>query len=247
MFKRYDFTRLGIIIAVLAALLATLSVLLHRFEAAGFQIALPMLAISAFSGLLAVFLSAIGLITAWQQQKSILPVFAGLLLGLIVAAPTLLTMLSGSGVPRIHDITTDIDNPPEFEAVLALRADTDNALDRKSPENLTQLQQEAYPTLKPLLLDRSKDVVFNQALQLAKSRGWEIAAASADGGIIEATATTPVMAFKDDVVIRIQSTEDKTRVDMRSVSRVGLSDLGANATRIQQFMDDLRKITAKNT
>lgn len=239
MFRRYNFPRLGIIIAVLAALLAMLAVVLHRFEAVGFQISLPMLAVSALSGLLAVVLSAIGLITAWQQQKSVLPVLAGLLLGLIVAAPTILTMLSGSGVPRIHDITTDIDNPPEFKAVLALRTHTDNTLDRKSPENLTQLQQEAYPALKPLLLDRSRDIVFTQALQLAKSHGWKIAAASADKGTIEATATTPIMAFKDDVVIRIQSVEDKTRVDMRSVSRVGLSDLGANAARIQQFMNEL--------
>jgi uncharacterized protein (DUF1499 family) len=101
------------------------------------------------------------------------------------------------------------------------------------------LQKAGYPDLGPLLLNRPFDQVFNQAVALVRQRGWTIASASASVGRIEAISTTPLMGFKDDVAIRIQAEGVHVRVDMRSASRVGKSDLGANAARIRAFMADL--------
>ncbi len=243
LFKRVNFSRCSIYLVFLAGLAALLSVALHRFELVGFQVALPGLIISVFFGLLAALSGIVGLLVAIRQRKSAMQALFGMLLGCTLAAPTILTFIAGSGLPRIHDISTDLENPPKFDAIRLQRDATDNDLDRRIPEDLAQLQQAAYPDLEPLLLERSKTVAFKQVQQLVKARGWHIVAVSADQGVVEATATTPIMAFKDDVVIRIQSKEKFTQVDMRSVSRVGVSDLGANSSRIKLFLHDLENFT----
>ncbi|MDC8444692.1 MAG: DUF1499 domain-containing protein [Nitrosomonas sp.] len=235
--------KISIRLALLAGLLAVSAVAAYRLEWIGFQIAVPGLAIAALSGLLAALSGVIALFGAMRQRKSAMPALTGMLLGLVVALPVLLSVLAGSGVPRIHDISTDLDHPPDFNVIRSLRAATDNPLDRKSPDNLDQLQREGYPELKSLMLNRSPEVVFEQALKLVESRGWHVVGVSTANGIIEATAITPIMAFKDDVIIRIQGTEQVTRVDMRSVSRVGISDLGVNAKRIGRFLADLKQPT----
>jgi uncharacterized protein (DUF1499 family) len=235
--------KLSIRLALFGGLAAVSAVGAYRLDWIGFQIAVPGLAMAALSGLLAALSGVIALFGAMRRRKSAMPALIGMLLGLVVAMPVLFSVLAGSDVPRIHDISTDLDHPPDFNVIKGLRAATDNPLDRKSPDNLGQLQQEGYPDLKPLMLNRSHEVVFDQALKLAESRGWHIAAASAASGIIEATAVTPIMAFKDDVVIRIQGTTGQTtRVDMRSVSRAGISDLGVNAKRIERFLADLDRL-----
>lgn len=227
--------------ALFAGLLAVSAVVAYRLEWIGFQIAVPGLAIATLSGLLAAVSGVIALFGMMRQRRSAMPALTSMLLGLVVAMPVLFSVLAGSGVPRIHDISTDLDHPPDFNVIKSLRAATDNPLDRKSPENLNQLQREGYPDLKSLMLNRSPEVVYEQALKLVESRGWHIAEASAAGGVIEATAITPIMAFKDDVIIRIQDTTQATRVDMRSVSRVGISDLGVNAKRIRHFLAELEQ------
>lgn len=235
--------KISIRLALLAGLLAVSAVAAYRLEWIGFQIAVPGLAIAALSGLLAALSGVIALFGAMRQRKSAMPALTGMLLGLVVALPVLLSVLAGSGVPRIHDISTDLDHPPDFNVIRSLRTATDNPLDRKSPDNLDQLQREGYPELKSLMLNRSPEVVFEQALKLVESRGWHVVGVSTANGIIEATAITPIMAFKDDVIIRIQGTEQVTRVDMRSASRVGISDLGVNAKRIGRFLADLKQPT----
>jgi len=235
---QYD--KISIRVAMGAGLFAALSVVLYRTELVDFRFAVSGLAIAALSGTLAALLGVIALFRAMLQRKSALLALIGSLLAFIVVMPVLFSVLGSYSLPHIHDITTDLDNPPVFLVIANLRTETDNPLDRQFPD-LAQLQREGYPDLKPLQLDRSPESVFEQVLQLVESRGWEIvaAAASAEKSIIEATATTPIMGFKDDVIIRIEKTGEKVQVDMRSVSRVGLSDLGANAKRIRQFLNDL--------
>lgn len=218
--NRISSEKISIRLALFAGLLAVSAVVAYRLEWVGFQIAVPGLAIATLSGLLAAVSGVLALFGAIRRRKSAMPALLGMLLGLVVALPVLFSVLAGSSVPRIHDISTDLDHPPD---------------------NLDQLQREGYPDLKRLILNRSPEVVFEQALKLVKSRGWHIAEASAASGTIEATAITPIMAFKDDVIIRIQSTGQTTRVDMRSVSRVGISDLGVNAKRIRHFLAELEQ------
>jgi uncharacterized protein (DUF1499 family) len=141
-------------------------------------------------------------------------------------------------VPPIHDITTDLENPPAFEAVVPLRADAPNSLER--PPMLVQQQREGYPDLAPVTLPQPADQVFDRALAVAQEEGWEIVTADKARGRIEATDTTRWFGFKDDVVVRLTPWGSGTRVDVRSVSRVGRSDVGTNARRIERFLDALQ-------
>jgi uncharacterized protein (DUF1499 family) len=141
-------------------------------------------------------------------------------------------------LPYIHDITTDMENPPEFVAVLPLRAEAPNPPGYAGEEVAAQ-QREAYPEIRPLRLDLPPARAFEQALATARDKGWEIVAAVPEDGRIEATDTTFWFGFKDDVVIRIAPENGGSVVDMRSKSRVGRSDVGANARRIHSFLATL--------
>lgn len=142
-----------------------------------------------------------------------------------------------ASVPPIHDITTDLDNPPMFEAIAPLRADAPNSLER--PDTLASQQREGYPDLAPVTLSMPPDQAYDRALALVQEKGWEIVTADKSSGRIEAIDTTRFFGFKDDVVIRVTPWGSGARVDMRSVSRVGRSDVGTNARRIEDFLGDL--------
>jgi uncharacterized protein (DUF1499 family) len=141
-------------------------------------------------------------------------------------------------VPPINDITTDTENPPAFVALVSARAGL--SVPTTYPGAATAEQQKrGYPDLKPLELREPPPAAFARALAAAEAMGWEIAAADAGAGRIEATARTPWFGFKDDVVIRVAPAAAGSRVDVRSVSRVGRSDLGTNAKRIRAYMERL--------
>lgn len=151
----------------------------------------------------------------------------------IPGAVLLLSAMQAGDVPPIHDITTDTEDPPGFEAAAALRGANSNPLDIK-PEVIEQ-QLAAYPDLATLESGDSYTESYNLALTTARELGWEITREDPNAGFIEAVDTTAIMGFKDDIVIRVRSHADGSRVDLRSVSRVGRSDLGANAGRIRAF------------
>ena len=241
--KPFGFTGWSLKLALLAVLIATLAVLGHRLSIIDFQPALMGLAGSTITGLLAIVAGLIGTFIAIKaKEPKVVSTMAGSTLGFLVVTPIFLTVLTGAGVPRIHDITTDLEHPPEFVAIETLRTPAHNSLDRHKPENLGDLQVEGYPGLGPVWINRSFDQVFEQAVVLVKKRGWEVAAIAVAEGRIEATDTTRIMGFKDDIVIRVQATGSRTRVDMRSASRVGESDLGVNAARIRHFLNDLGQL-----
>lgn len=146
---------------------------------------------------------------------------------------------TAKSVPPIHDISTDLDNPPEFIAVLPLRKDAPNPPEYAGEETAKQ-QREAYPNIQPLIVDKPREAVFEAALSVVSNQGWALAGAEVPSRI-EATDTTLWFGFKDDIVIRIQPHEDGSRVDVRSKSRLGKSDVGANAQRIKVFMEALQK------
>ncbi|MDD5761110.1 MAG: DUF1499 domain-containing protein, partial [bacterium] len=140
-------------------------------------------------------------------------------------------------VPMIHDITTDTENPPVFVSVLPLRKDAPNSAIYGGPE-VAAKQHAAYPDIRPLVSDIPPALAYERARAVARQTGWKIVDENPAEGRIEATATTRWFGFKDDVVIRIAHTADNgSRVDIRSVSRVGLSDVGTNAHRIRTFLE----------
>ena len=101
-------------------------------------------------------------------------------------------------------------------------------------------KKKAYPDLAPEILDALPDAVFKHALAAARTLGWNIVSAVPGEGRLEATDTTFWFGFKDDVVVRVVAEGTRSRVDVRSVSRVGRSDVGANARRIRAFLKELR-------
>lgn len=156
----------------------------------------------------------------------------------VIAVPVA-TIFPSVGAPPIHDITTDTGDPPLFDAIVAIRGDESNPLDYRGPE-LAATQRAAYPDLQPLVVGRPPGEVLDMAGAVAVELGWEVVATDREGGLLEATDTTYWFGFKDDVAVRLRPADaGATRVDVRSISRVGVGDLGANAARIRRFLDAL--------
>ena len=192
------------------------------------------LALYAIAGLLSLLVLAVMavqfLLPRFRNQRSVIVRRA---LPALPGAVLLILAMQGGKVPPIHDITTDVDDPPVFETAPTLRGASANPLSIK-PEVLAQ-QLEAYPDLDTLRSTNSYEGTYNRALTTARSLGWEITREDPIGGYIEAVDTTAMMNFKDDIVLRVRTNAEGSLVDLRSVSRVGRSDLGANAKRIRAF------------
>ena len=167
-----------------------------------------------------------------------------LLLSTIAIAIPLSMLNKGRSVPPIHDISTDLVNPPEFVAIAPLRADAPNPVEYAGVEVATQ-QRAAYPELQTLNYPQSKSELVEATKQAIDHLGWQLVNIDADQGIVEATDRTMWFGFKDDVIVRITDNGSKRLVDIRSKSRVGGSDLGKNAERIHGFIEELDSILAK--
>lgn len=165
----------------------------------------------------------------------------GLLLSLGTIIAIAIPASEGSGVPRINDITTDLGEPPVF--VAALTAEANQGRDMAYPgEEFAQQQQEAYPDLAALVVEDAPDVVFDRVhLVLSGMPRMVITGESREDGRIEATETSALFHFSDDVVVRILPYQDGgSRIDVRSKSRDGKGDLGVNAARIREILARVR-------
>ena len=125
-------------------------------------------------------------------------------------------------------------DPPPFVSLMEARKQAPNGFAYGGPAIAAE-QQKGYPDLKPLVVKQPPKEVVQRAIDAARAMGWEIVASDAAAGRIEATDTTAWFGFKDDIVVRIRPEGEGSRVDVRSVSRVGLSDLGANAEAHPEF------------
>ena len=147
-------------------------------------------------------------------------------------------------VPAIHDITTDFDNPPQYVRIAGIRKKTDHPVAYDGPEAAAQ-QRKAYADIGPLVFKAPKEKVFEASRTVMQSMGLHIVDAEPIQGRIEATDQSLLFGFEDDMVVRIVPAADgTTRVDVRSKSRVGRSDLGINANRVREFGNALRRKVA---
>jgi uncharacterized protein (DUF1499 family) len=194
-----------------------------------------------FAGL-AILLAFAAFIVIWRQGLSGLGhALLGLFLGLALLAYPAYLGTRALRLPPISDITTDTANPPRFDVLARLRPR--GRTDYPGPA-VAALQRTAYPDIVPLELDVPTKAAYDAALALVTKRKWYIGDARAPtlarrDGVIEAVARTPIMGFRDDVVIRVTPLGQGTRVDMRSASRFGNHDLGANASRIRSLLEDI--------
>jgi uncharacterized protein (DUF1499 family) len=227
--------------AVIAAALLSIGALGSRFGLWGFQTGLLALAaatvlaaIGLLIGVVAIFVSHKRNMTGDKPALSISLGVSTLILALMGVQ-----FYQASSVPAIHNISTDIQDPPQFDAVVALRGQDSNPLEYDS-EIIGPVQQAAYPRVQPLTLAGTPGDALSAAIAALKDMGLDIVATDAAAGIVEATATTFWFGFKDDVVVRVRASDDGAVVDVRSVSRVGVSDIGANARRIAELLDRLK-------
>ncbi len=161
---------------------------------------------------------------------------------MLLAYPTYLGVKAYS-LPFIYDVTTDPFDPPRYEALARIRPRDANPVIYAGLAT-AEKQQAAYPEIEPLEEDATPLVAYNVALAVINKRRWRIVDQRPPQpprreGRIEAVARTPIMGFRDDVVVRIRPNEDGARIDVRSSSRYGSFDFGANAARIRSLVDDI--------
>ena len=191
----------------------------------------------------------LGLFARFRRKERQMMSIAAILLGLAFAGYLFSLYRTATSVPAIHDASTDLADPPAF-VTLPLRKDNLESIpDMGRPgwraippvERWRAIHGEAYPDLKPVKLAMTPADAIRRAEALARERGWDIASVDPVAGHLEATATTRFFRFKDDVIVRARPAPGGSLVDVRSVSRVGRSDLGMNAKRVRKFTQDLAK------
>lgn len=237
-------TRLGLLACVAGlAALAALGAAAWGYREGHWDVGFALLKISqyaAYAGIAAFVLGLVGLGAA-------LP--SGARRGIAVSLVGIVAGGGAAGVfghqyhgvitnPFIHDISTDLADPPAFQALLAAREGAPNPPEHPG-EGVALQQRAGYPAIVPLLVRSAPSETFEKALAIAEEYGWEIVGADNAALRIEAVDTSRFYGFKDDIVVRISPRAGGSLVDMRSKSRVGLSDVGVNAARIECFMTAL--------
>lgn len=152
--------------------------------------------------------------------------------------------------PPIHDISTDIEYAPAFKALLPLRKDAENGPDYDGPKlvafdgkkmTVSALQKRYYEDVIPFIVFGKPLAIFWRGLNAANAMGWHVVAFDPRDGRIEATDSSFWFGLTDDIVIRVKAAGKLgARLDIRSKSRVGQNDLGANAARIRAFVKKLK-------
>ena len=232
--------------ALYAALAAVLALVIagpgHRFGIVGVMPGIWLAMASGGLALLALLTGIIGVIGILRVPGQ--PALGSAVVAVVIGAAISVQLYGWYGransVPAIHDISTDLQDPPAFSAIAPLRAGAPNPAAWAGPENAEQ-QREAYPDLATLVVDASPAEVIRHGEEIARAFGWEVVAAEPDAGRLEATDTTFWFGFRDDVVVRARAGAQGTEVDVRSKSRVGRSDLGTNAERIREFLAALQE------
>jgi uncharacterized protein (DUF1499 family) len=229
--------------ALAVALLAVIIVRGNLVEAVpGFVVLASALVLAAIA-----ILMAIGaFVVIWRHGN---PGFgraltAFVLGGLMLAYPA---YLSGQSfrAPAISDITTDTADPPRFEAIARVRPRDANSIVYAGAE-AAQRQRSAYPDIAPLQTAVAPDEAHSAALEVLNGRKWRVVDARTPqagrrDGRIEAVARTPIMGFRDDVVVRVRPSGSGARIDIRSASRYGSRDFGSNARRIRGLLEEIEE------
>lgn len=248
-YGRYDEPRanraaiLALLLAIASAGLLVCSAWLYRSHLVGLERAFMALRWAVYGGIATLLVTVVAIVIAARRRTGMAIAVVALVIVVAAFAMPALKIRQAARLPRIHDITTDTDQPPRFVSVVALRAGAANPVEYGGPEIAAQ-QRTGYPDLQPLSLALPPNQAFDKALATARTMGWEIVASDPSSGRIEATDTTFWFGFKDDVVVRVAAAPNGSRVDVRSVSRVGLSDVGTNAARIRKYLGALRNASS---
>lgn len=232
-------------LALFAVVVSIYGIILVR----GGQQNLPGLAALASGFVLAVLALALALaggITIWSRGlKGSGRIAAATAIGLALLAAPAYALVQVVRLPELNDIVTDIDDPPSFSRSRVVLAARGGHVPAELPRERRLVQRDAYQKLVPIITELPAEEAFDIAFRAARNLGWNVVESTVPGGRsgtgrIEAIATTRLLRFHDDITIRIRARADGSRIDMRSASRLGRHDLGANAARIRAFADEVQ-------
>jgi len=231
------------LISLIAVLLVALAGPLYKFGMIELATAFAGFKFGVFVGIAALILLVIQLLFK-RSTASVGSALISAVLAITAIAIPVSMMDTAKKVPPIHDISTDLVNPPAFVAIAPLRADAPNPAAYAGIE-VAEQQRKAYPDLQTLRYNQSQPELVAATKQAIENLGWELVNIDVDSGIVEATDTTAWFGFEDDVVVRVTDNGDVRLIDIRSKSRVGGSDLGKNAERIHNFINELDGVLGK--
>lgn len=222
-------------IGLIAAVALPVGALGHRVRLWDHMMGLTLVFSGTVLAVLALVLGAAAFIFALTRKRPAdrVPALVGVVAGVLVLGWMAVQYNKAISVVPTHDISTDVVDPPAFDVLVERRPPGSNSLVFTDEE--AAMQVEGYPDVATIVSSGEVEGDLARATDIARALGWEIANEDAGLGIVEAVDTTFWFGFKDDIVIRVRSTDDGSVVDLRSVSRVGLVDLGVNAERIREF------------
>lgn len=214
---------------------------------------------------LAILVAFAAIVVIWRQgsgglRQAVAAVFIG---AVLIAYPAYLG-LRAYQLPAIYDVTTDPIDPPQFDAIAKLRPRDANPVVYQGLY-AAELQHAAYPDIEPEDTSASAQEAFDVAMKVITKRRWRVVNArppqdaagrrpvaggappggAATDGIIEAVARTAILGFPEDVVVRVRATGDGARIDVRSASRYGRSDIGTNGKRVRDLISDIDDILTR--
>ena len=230
-------------IALFFVQLLILTVLLHRFASLATPAALNLIGVSIAGLFIAIGIAVFAIVRIWfGGQTGAAQAFAAIFIACLGLAVPAFYLSHAALLPRINDVATTPDEPLAFATLAGLRPA--DAIPIKEPETTAiEAQVEFYPDIGPMVLERSAPEVFSLVHEAVERLGWSIASSEAPGetgvGRIEATDRTLIMGFTDDVIVQVKGDDAHAVIDVRSVSRYGLHDLGTNAARIRALFAEV--------
>lgn len=232
-------------VAVFSAALVFSALFLHRLFSIPTPVALNLLKLSIFGGLVSLALGALATVDIWRNgSRGVARVVFGGLVAMCIVGWPLTALPTIRALPEINDVTTDTDSPPQFVALAASRPPGSNRADYPG-EAFAVPQRQAYPDLKPLLINRSVAEAYEVSVDAVRRLGMKSVSETPPGdeapatGLVEAVDRTMIWGFYDDIVIRVVGNRLTAQVDVRSASRYGRHDLGRNATRVREILAEI--------
>ena len=231
-------------IALLFLVLFAITFGLHRVGHLATPVAMKLFGTAVIGAAIAVGLGLVALAGIWREgfTGAGKAIFA-LIFGAVVLAGPLWSLPRLLALPRLHEVSTDLENPPPFQKLVALRKD-EGALPLVTRPRDADLQAKAYPDIKPLPVSRPTEDTYSAVRDAVQNLDWTIVSetppAAGAPGLIEATDRSKIFGFTDDVVVRVSGVGKAARVDVRSSSRHGEHDLGRNAKRVRALFSEVR-------
>jgi uncharacterized protein (DUF1499 family) len=230
-------------IALFSTGLLLVTIVLHRATSFSTAAALNLFAVGYGGAALAFLIGVVALVQIWRTGfGGLASMAAGILLPLLAFAGPIGYALSHFHLPRINDVTTDFESPPQF-AALAKRDSGANASAYPGPR-FAELQAKAYPDLHTLTMKYSPEDTFDLVEEAARRLRWRVVSAEPPAGrrpgVLEATDQTLLVGFTDDIVVRVEGSRNRAEIDVRSASRYGRFDFGQNAARVRRFLAEVQ-------